>query len=152
SNEQEDTSFGGADTNQSVGLLYNHLAWPYYLKISRRIEAQWIDACRIIRVTQEHAGFSGSSIATEADFANGTARAIFNKAVTLSTMRRQMMKPMSINIPGATQPEQIPQVMSRILIGGRVHEFSGFLPGIFEEALVTFESARPLYILGGFGG
>ena len=30
--------------------------------------------------------------------------------------------------------------------------YSGFLPGIFEEALTTWQSKRPVYILGGFGG
>jgi hypothetical protein len=152
SNEQEDSSFGGADTTSSVGLLYNHSAWPHYLQISRRTEAQWVDACRIVRITQEQAGFSGSQIATEADLDKRTPRAIFNAAVTLSAMRRLMMTQMSIKIPGAAQPEMIPQVMSRIMLGGRLAKFSGFLPGIFEEALVSLEHARPLYILGGFGG
>jgi SLOG cluster2 len=152
SNEQEDSSFGGADTTSSIGLLYNHSAWPHYLQISRRIEAQWVDACRIVRITQEQAGFSGSQIATEADFVKQTSRAIFNAAVTLSAMRRLMTTGTSINIPGASQPEVIPQVMSRIMLGGRLEKFSGFLPGIFEEALVTLEKGYPLYILGGFGG
>src|SRR5215470_1615732 len=62
--EQEDSSFGGPDTDQSVGLLYNHSAWPHYLKITRRTEAQWIDACRIVRVTQEDANIPKSMIAT----------------------------------------------------------------------------------------
>jgi hypothetical protein len=150
--EQEDGSFGGPNTNSSVGLLYNHSAWPHYLKITRRTEAQWIDACRIIRVTQEDAGIPRSMIATEADLANGTPRAILNAAITLSAMRRLMMKPMEIKIPGAAEPEQIPPVKSRILLGGRLERFSGFLPGLFEEALVSFESKQPLYILGGFGG
>jgi acyl-CoA synthetase (AMP-forming)/AMP-acid ligase II len=34
----------------------------------------------------------------------------------------------------------------------KVAGFSGFAPGIFEEALATLESNRPLYLLGGFGG
>jgi hypothetical protein len=30
--------------------------------------------------------------------------------------------------------------------------YSGFLPGLFEEALLALEHGNPLYILGGFGG
>jgi hypothetical protein len=150
--EQEDNSQGGADTSLQIGMLYNHSSWPHYLDISRRIEAQWINACRIVRVTQQQAGFSQAEIASDVDLQNKTPRAIFNAAVTLSTMRRLMTTTMSIDIPGARPPEEIPPVKARILLGGRLDGFSGFLPGIFEEALVTFESDRPLYILGGFGG
>ena len=57
--EQEDNSLGGSDTNLQIGILYNHSAWPHYLGISRTIEAQWINACRIVRVTQQQAGFGG---------------------------------------------------------------------------------------------
>lgn len=150
--EQEDNSHGGADTSLQIGVLYNHSSWPHYLGISRRIEAQWINACRIVRVTEQQAGFSATEIASDADLQNKTPRAIFNAAVTRSAMRRLMTASMFIDIPGANAPEEIPPVKARILLGGRLAGFSGFLPGLFEEALVTFESNRPLYILGGFGG
>ena len=80
------------------------------------------------------------------------ARTLFNKAITLSAMRRMMMQPMSIDIPDVPQPEQIPPVTARILLGGKADSYAGFLPGIFEEALVTLQWERPVYILGGFGG
>jgi hypothetical protein len=38
------------------------------------------------------------------------------------------------------------------VLGGKVEGYSGLLPGIFEEALVTMERGAPLYLLGGFGG
>jgi hypothetical protein len=150
--EQEDNSHGGMDTSLQIGVLYNHSPWPRYLAISRRIEAQWINACRIVRVTQQQAGFSQAEIASDADLQNRTPRAIFNEAVTLSAMRRLTATTMFIDIPGAHAPEEIPPVKARILLGGKLSDFSGFLPGLFEEALVTFESNGPLYILGGFGG
>jgi hypothetical protein len=149
--EQEDNSRAGTDTRLQIGVLYNHSSWPHYLDISRRIEAQWINACRIVRVTQQQAGFSPTEIASDADLQNKTPRAIFNAAVTLSAMRRLATASMFIDIPGAA-PEEIPAVKARVLLGGKLGAFSGFLPGLFEEALVTFESDRPLYILGGFGG
>lgn len=149
--EQEDNSIGGPDTNLQIGILYNHASWPNYLAISRSIEAQWISACRIVRITQKQAGFADPDIATDADARNETPRAIFNAAVTLSAMRRLSMTSMQIDVPGGS-PEPVPPVSARILLGGKVESFSGFLPGLFEEALVTFESRRPLYILGGFGG
>ena len=149
--EQEDNSIGGPDTNLQIGILYNHASWPNYLTISRNTEAQWISACRIVRITQQQAGFADPEIVTDADSGTGTPRAIFNAAVTLSAMRRLAMTPLQIEVRGGT-PEPVPPVSARILLGGKVESFSGFLPGLFEEALVTLEHQRPIYILGGFGG
>lgn len=41
---------------------------------------------------------------------------------------------------------------ARILLGGRVTEFKGRMPGIAEEALFSIAAKQPLYVLGGFGG
>ena len=70
----------------------------------------------------------------------------------MSAMRRLTMLDLSFNIPDVPQPERIPPVVARILLGGSVDAYTGFLPGIFEEALVTLQHSRPLYVLGGFGG
>jgi len=150
--EQEDNSMGGPDTNLQIGILYNHTSWPHYLKISRRIEAQWINACRIVRVTQKQAGLRDADIATDDDAPDKTDKAVFGAAVALSALRRKMMQPMSIDVSDVPSPDIIPPVSARIMLGGRVTSFSGFLPGLFEEALVSLEKRCPLYILGGFGG
>ncbi len=149
--EQEDNSIGGPDSSRQIGKLYNHSAWPHYLRITPKIEAQWINSCRIVRITQELAGIAAADVVADAD-AETDARAPFNAAVTLSAMRRLMMMSMSLDIPDVAQGELIPPVVARILLGGRADGYSGFLPGIFEEALVTLQHGRPTYLLGGFGG
>jgi hypothetical protein len=40
----------------------------------------------------------------------------------------------------------------RVLIGGKRHGFQGVLPGLIEEALLSFEKGWPVYLAGGFGG
>lgn len=40
----------------------------------------------------------------------------------------------------------------RVLIGGAREGFQGEIPGLMEEALLTLESGKPLYLAGGFGG
>lgn len=40
----------------------------------------------------------------------------------------------------------------RVLIGGKRRGFQGAMPGIVEEALLTAEARKPLYLVGGFGG
>jgi SLOG cluster2 len=153
--EQEDqtssTSESAPDSNP-VGKLYNHLPWPWYLEVTPRVEAQWINCCRIVRITQQLAGFSTADIVTDVNANQEDPRTLFNKAVTLSAMRRLMMEPMPLNIPSVPQPETIPAVVARILLGGKVEGYAGFLPGLFEEALVTLRLHRPVYVLGGFGG
>lgn len=149
--EQEDSSLG-ADIGPRIGKLYNHSPWPWYLDITPKVEAQWINCCRVVRVTQQMAGFSEADIEPDAKADEVDPRTLFNRAVTLTAMRRLMMQPMPIPIPDVKRAELIPPVTARILLGGKVDSYVGFLPGIFEEALVTLQRDCPVYILGGFGG
>ena len=41
---------------------------------------------------------------------------------------------------------------ARVLIGGRREGFQGEFPGVLEEAMISLESHRPVYLVGGFGG
>lgn len=41
---------------------------------------------------------------------------------------------------------------ARIILGGRVAGYQGRMPGVAEEALISLQHHKPLYILGGFGG
>lgn len=41
---------------------------------------------------------------------------------------------------------------ARIVLGGRLTNFKGQMPGIAEEALCSIAARRPLFVLGGFGG
>lgn len=56
--------------------------------------------------------------------------------VALSSMRKQM--------------EQ--EIQARIVLGGKISNYLGEMPGIYEETLLAFESHHPIYVLGGFGG
>lgn len=40
----------------------------------------------------------------------------------------------------------------RVLIGGKRAGFQGAMPGVLEEAIISLERSRPLYLAGGFGG
>ena len=41
---------------------------------------------------------------------------------------------------------------ARILLGGRLDDFRGCMPGIAEEALISIQAGQPVFLLGGFGG
>jgi hypothetical protein len=153
SGEQEDTSAASPDgTTLRIGQLYNHLAWPGYLSVTPRMEAEWINSCRIIRITQQDAGIAGEDQVEDADAMSGSDTATLNAAITLSAMRRRAVEGGLLASPAVATTETIGPMKARIAFGGKLQGYSGFLPGIFEEALVCLEHKTPLYILGGFGG
>jgi hypothetical protein len=41
---------------------------------------------------------------------------------------------------------------ARVVIGGKLTNYQGALPGILEEASMSLHKGKPLYIAGGFGG
>lgn len=41
---------------------------------------------------------------------------------------------------------------ARIAVGGRLTHYSGLLPGVVEEALISLRAHKPLFLLGAFGG
>jgi hypothetical protein len=150
--EQEDNSVGGPDTQLSIARLYNHLAWPRYRDVTPATEAEWINCCRIIRVSQELAGIQPPSVVADVNNPAQKDQKILNTAITLSKMREYAVTGMSVLIPGTGIAESVLPLSARILLGGKTCGFSGFAPGLFEEALLSLERKAPLYILGGFGG
>lgn len=41
---------------------------------------------------------------------------------------------------------------ARILLGGKVENYKGKMPGVAEEALLAINARQPVYLMGGFGG
>lgn len=41
---------------------------------------------------------------------------------------------------------------ARIILGGKTHDFKGYMPGVAEEALYSLRARQPLFLLAGFGG
>lgn len=41
---------------------------------------------------------------------------------------------------------------ARILVGGKITNYLGYIPGVIEEALHTLRENKPLYLVGAFGG
>ena len=62
---------------------------------------------------------------TEAEWSNG-----------LTAMRRTMLA----------------QTHARIVLGGRIDQYKGAMPGIGEEALLSLQGNQSLFLIGGFGG
>lgn len=41
---------------------------------------------------------------------------------------------------------------ARVIVGGRLDRYSGRMPGVLEETLLSLRSRQPIYAAGGFGG
>lgn len=41
---------------------------------------------------------------------------------------------------------------AKIVIGGKLSNYLGYIPGVLEEAIYQIEANKPLFIVGGFGG
>jgi SLOG cluster2 len=86
--------------------------------------------------------------------------------VCLDIDGRHMTMPLRHALPGRLQPSELEwtrgltamretmraQTNARIVLGGRVANYKGSMPGIAEEALLSLEAHQPLFLLGGFGG
>lgn len=40
----------------------------------------------------------------------------------------------------------------RVVLGGKMHGFTGMYPGILEEVIMAVEKSKPVYLIGGYGG
>ncbi|WP_025685577.1 TIR domain-containing protein [Paenibacillus maysiensis] len=43
-------------------------------------------------------------------------------------------------------------ISARVIIGGKIRDFKGKYPGVFEEAYISLMSGTPTFVIGGFGG
>jgi hypothetical protein len=150
SSELEDSSIGGPDTSFMVRRMYSYAAWPHSLQVTTSVEAQWINCCQIARISQHTAGLAPGDIVEDGADPDSD-RYVFNRAVCLSAMRRLATQGVSLAVPDAP-PDTTPPIAARIILGGKLTGFHGFLPGVLEEALLSFEAGIPTYVLGGFGG
>ncbi|TGN95626.1 hypothetical protein [Burkholderia sp. USMB20] len=128
---RRDTS-GGDD---QIGVT-NYLAWPVHIaKPFGDLQAFAADlegAAELVCLTLDGARLSVDErqhllqcAPTDVEWSQG-----------LTSMRRTMLS----------------ETHARIVLGGRVDQYRGAMPGIAEEALLSMQKGQPLFLLGGFGG
>lgn len=124
-----------ADEGDNRTSITNYLAWPVHIQQSAEkletatayLEGSVELIC--LRLDGTRMSITNRELApllpTEAEWSDG-----------LTAMRRTMLNGTN----------------ARILLGGRVDEYKGIMPGIAEEALLSLQAGQPLYLIGGFGG
>ena len=123
------------NVEEQVGVT-NYLAWPVHIGMSMERLEEAAEAlagsgelvCVDINgepMTMQYRRQLESRKPTDAEWTKG-----------LTTMRRHMLA----------------ETDARILLGGRIEQYKGAMPGIAEEALLSLKAGQPLFVIGGFGG
>ncbi len=123
-------------TKQQFKPVVNFLAWPLKPTLNVAWAAQNKDAVKIKEV--DAPSDLDSAGLTEQIPRGGNISNIptYVWARSLTTMREGLIK----------------RSHARILMGGKTSGYKGKYPGLVEEALLTLQAEKPLFLLGGFGG
>lgn len=78
---------------------------------------------------------AGDKVA-KSEWANWSSDSRRNPSTSLTSMRSYVSQ----------------RATARVVVGGKLKGYHGSMPGIIEEALLSAEGGRPLYVAGGFGG
>lgn len=112
----------------------NYLAWPIYIGMTPATLAEY----KFCRVHCQKAAIP-DTIPTDLHgqmVPPNTVEKLYYWAESLKAMRQEMES----------------NIDARIILGGRVAGFKGYMPGLYEEAINAANSKHPIYLLGGFGG
>ena len=112
----------------------NFLAWPLHQKLDANWAANHKDALKIIKVDAPE-DLKATALFPDATGGNETLTG-YVWARCLSAMRENLVQ----------------QTQARVMLGGRSIGYKGKYPGLAEEALLTLQVGKPLFLLGGFGG
>lgn len=114
----------------------DYLAWPVHIKMTSKDLANFFaghqNSAELILLLQ-----NGTRLAREERFKLPAHEPNKDEwAEGLTTMRTVMRK----------------ETQARIVLGGKVKDYKGRMPGIAEETLLSLQARQPVFLLGGFGG
>ena len=129
-------SQGDQEFVEQLRRVVNYFAWPVHIRMTNdKLDslAEEVDNVAVLKfldmegdlMTMERRREIPTSEPDDAMWAEG-----------LTAMRRTMQG----------------EIDARILLGGRVDDYKGRMPGVAEEALLSLRSEQPVFLLGGFGG
>lgn len=112
----------------------NYLAWPIYIGMTPASQAEY-KSCRINCQKAEIPDTIPVDL-RDIMVPPTTVENLYYWAESLKSMRHEMES----------------HIDARIILGGRVTGFKGYMPGLYEEATNAAKANHPIFLLGGFGG
>lgn len=122
-------------TDPNVQYIKNYLSWPIYNDISDETRAEYL-ASRIDLVNAT----PGSAVKPKEVNTYISSKLSNEATLKWATSLTQMRE------------ESITESDARIIAGGKTQGSSGFMPGIAEEFMITYNEKKPIFLIGGFGG
>lgn len=122
-----------SEVDREEHFFTNFFAWPIWLNLTNEHKLQFVNSrVKCIRVDppEDYMGDPGKPIAP----INNE-----NSLVWAKSLRRMRL-------------EMESHVDARIILGGRILGFKGFMAGLAEEFIQSVRACHPVYLLGGFGG
>lgn len=117
-----------------VFYISNYLSWPIYNRLTLDQKAEYMFS----RIHLENA-VPGSEVKENEQDLFILPDSIENKlkwASSLTSMRKQVIE----------------KSIARIIVGGKLHGFTGFMAGLAEEFKLAISQKLPIFLIGGFGG
>lgn len=117
-----------------IQYIRNYLHWPVYNNITAEQRAEYL-ASRIKLIG-----------ATPGDAVLADEKDLYVPICSLETNLKWATSLTQMRI------ENIGESDARIICGGKTLAFTGFMPGIAEEFMIAYNTKKPIYLIGGFGG
>lgn len=112
----------------------NYLAWPIYIGMSPSTQTEY-KSCRVLCQKSTIPDTIPTDLHSQM-VPPSTVENLYYWAESLKAMRLEMES----------------NIDARIILGGRVAGFKGYMPGLYEEAIIAANCKHPIFLLGGFGG
>lgn len=112
----------------------NYLAWPIYIGMTPASQAEY-KSC-LINCQKAEIPDTIPVDLRDIMVPPTTVENLYYWAESLKSMRHEMES----------------HIDARIILGGRVTGFKGYMPGLYEEATNAAKANHPIFLLGGFGG
>lgn len=117
--------------HEKDAYVLNYVAWPYYLEEKTK---EWC------------VNEPGLFEVTEVEPTCGTDR---DKYIDKSSIENLVIRSQCLT---KMREESIDKSDARIFAGGKIRGYSGKMPGIVEEFIISWENRKPIYLIGGLGG
>lgn len=122
--------------DDATPAVVNYLAWPVHMRMeATKLEKFQADLTGIAEL--QCLAIDGAPLALAQRLSLASYEPSEQEWADGLTAMRQTMRQAS---------------QARIVLGGRVRNYKGAMPGIAEEALLSLQVQQPLFVLGGFGG
>jgi len=129
-----DLAYQYRSVSESKAICFeNFFAFPIYLQLTKAHTLEFKKHRTVITKVSPPADLD---VNEDLFLRPDTLQGKFIWARSLTKMRNEMIKASD----------------GRILVGGKVNNYLGIIPGVIEEAQIALQQNKPLYLIGAFGG